>query len=125
MKSVSFHFAPKEKIAVVGRSGSGKSTILSTFILLVSLLRIIEPSEGQILIDGIDTQSISLRHLRSRIAVIPQEPVMLTGTIRTNLDPDGSSTDEEIWTALKMVHLGEKIHEMPELLETPIVGIAI
>ena len=98
---------------------------LVSLILSVSLLRIIEPSEGQILIDGVDTQSISLRHLRSRIAVIPQEPVMLTGTIRTNLDPDGSSTDEEIWAALKMVHLGEKIHEMPELLETPIVGIEI
>jgi ABC-type multidrug transport system fused ATPase/permease subunit len=116
LKNVSFHIAPKEKIAIVGRSGSGKSTIL------MSLLRILEPSEGHIIIDGVDTNSITLQKLRSRVAVIPQEPVMLTGTIRTNLDPDGQSTDEDIWKALKAVHLGEKINEMPDKLDTPITG---
>ncbi|KAJ3258950.1 Multidrug resistance-associated protein 1 [Boothiomyces macroporosus] len=114
LKSVSFHILPKEKIAILGRSGSGKSTIL------MNLLRILEPSEGQILIDGIDTGKISLNQLRSRIAVIPQEPVMLSGTIRTNLDPFGACKDDEIWNALKMVHLGEKIMEMPDKLETVI-----
>jgi ABC-type multidrug transport system fused ATPase/permease subunit len=116
LKNVSFHIEPREKIAIVGRSGSGKSTIL------MSLLRILEPTEGKVIIDGVDTQTISLQKLRSRVAVIPQEPVMLTGTIRTNLDPDGLSTDDDIWKALKAVHLGEKINEMPEKLETPITG---
>jgi ABC-type multidrug transport system fused ATPase/permease subunit len=119
LKSVSFHIEPHEKIAIVGRSGSGKSTIL------MSLLRILEPSEGTILIDGVDTSCISLQKLRSRIAVIPQEPVMLTGTIRTNLDPDNLVQDDEIWVALKAVHLGEKIQEMPDKLETAITGIDI
>ncbi|KAH6563419.1 hypothetical protein BASA60_010718 [Batrachochytrium salamandrivorans] len=115
LKSVSFHIRPKEKIAIVGRSGSGKTT------LLMSLLRIAEPAEGQMLIDGVDTSTLGLSNLRSRIAVIPQEPVMLTGTIRSNLDPFGTCTDEEIWKALKGVHLGDKIHEMPAQLDTPII----
>lgn len=96
--------------------GSGKTTIL------MSLLRIIEPSEGRIFIDDIDTTSISLTSLRSSIAIIPQEPVMLTGTIRSNLDPFGTSTDDAIWTALNAVHLGIKILEMPAKLETTITG---
>ncbi|KAJ1566018.1 hypothetical protein HK096_004419, partial [Nowakowskiella sp. JEL0078] len=76
LKSVSFRIHSGEKIGVVGRSGSGKST------LLVALLRIVELAHGEILIDGLNTGSIGLRDLRSRIAVIPQEPVMLSGTIR-------------------------------------------
>ncbi|KAJ3000995.1 Multidrug resistance-associated protein 4 [Globomyces sp. JEL0801] len=106
LKGVTFHIEPREKIAILGRS--------------VSILRIIEPSEGHMFIDGVDLSSISLKSLRSRIAIIPQEPVMLTGTIRTNLDPFGISTDEEIWDALKMVHLADKIEEMPNKLETAI-----
>ena len=119
MKSVSFHIRPREKIAIVGRSGSGKTSILMT------LMRIMEPSEGQILIDGIDISSISLTNLRSRLAIIPQEPVMLTGTIRSNLDPFGNSSDQAIWSALNAVHLGEKILEMPGKLETAITGIVV
>jgi ABC-type multidrug transport system fused ATPase/permease subunit len=117
LKNVNFEIFPKEKIAIVGRSGSGKSTIL------MSLLRILEPSEGKILIDEIDTKTITLTALRSRIAVVPQEPVMLTGTIRTNLDPFHTSSDQEIWEALKVVHLAEKIKEMPDKLDTPVTGI--
>ncbi|KAJ1328496.1 hypothetical protein BSLG_010228 [Batrachochytrium salamandrivorans] len=108
-------YSTQGKIAIVGRSGSGKTT------LLMSLLRIAEPAEGQMLIDGVDTSTLGLSNLRSRIAVIPQEPVMLTGTIRSNLDPFGTCTDEEIWKALKGVHLGDKIHEMPAQLDTPII----
>ncbi|RKO83159.1 multidrug resistance-associated protein 5-like protein, partial [Blyttiomyces helicus] len=115
LKSVSFNILPGEKIAIVGRSGSGKTT------LLVSLLRIAEPAEGDIMIDGVDIGSIGLADLRSRIAIIPQEPVMLSGTIRSNLDPFGSVPDEELWKALRAVHLGEKIEEMPTKLDTPIL----
>ncbi|KAJ3360933.1 Multidrug resistance-associated protein 4 [Kappamyces sp. JEL0680] len=119
LKNVSFHIKPKEKIAIVGRSGSGKTTVL------MSLLRIIEPTEGSILIDGIDVTSISLTNLRSRIAIIPQEPVMLTGTIRTNLDPFGNASDDAMWAALNAVHLGEKISEMPDKLDTTITEPAV
>ncbi|KAI9204916.1 P-loop containing nucleoside triphosphate hydrolase protein [Polychytrium aggregatum] len=114
LKNVSFRLSPGEKISIVGRSGSGKTTIL------VALLRIAEASEGDIIIDGINISTIGIADLRSRIAVIPQEPILLTGTIRSNLDPFGSRTDEAIWNALKSVHLGAKIQEMPERLDTPI-----
>jgi ABC-type multidrug transport system fused ATPase/permease subunit len=116
LKNVSFHIRPNEKIAIVGRSGSGKST------LLMALMRITNIAEGQILIDNIDTAQLSLTRLRSRIAVIPQEPVMLTGTVRSNLDPFENASDEEIWKALRAVHLDKKIQEMPAKLDTLISG---
>ena len=116
IKNVSFTMQPGEKIAIVGRSGSGKSTIM------MSLLRIIEPFEGSITIDGVDISTVNIHDLRSRIAVIPQEPIMLTGTFRTNLDPYQQSTDNEIWEALKVVHLCDKIKEMPDKLDTPVMG---
>ncbi|KAJ3235760.1 hypothetical protein HDU81_000178 [Chytriomyces hyalinus] len=115
LKSVSFRIAAGEKIGVVGRSGSGKST------LLVALLRITEYTDGDILIDGVDIKTLGVADLRSRIAVIPQDPVLLTGTIRSNLDPFNRLQDEEIWSALRSVHLGQKIEEFPLKLETPIV----
>ena len=116
LKSVSFSINPGEKIGIVGRSGSGKTT------LLVSLLRIAEASEGRITIDGVDISQIGLYELRSRVAIIPQEPVMLTGTIRSNLDPFGVAGDEELWKALKAVHLGGKVEEMPMRLDTGVIG---
>ncbi|CAG8494665.1 10598_t:CDS:10 [Diversispora eburnea] len=115
LKSVSFHVLPREKIGIVGKTGSGKST------LLVSLLRIVELSEGQILIDNLDTSTIGLRDLRNKIAIIPQEPVIFVGTIRSNLDPFKICTDEEIWDALKAVHLGEKVKSMPDKLVTQVL----
>lgn len=72
------------------------------------------------LIDGLDISTIGLRDLRSRIAVIPQEPVLLTGTVRSNLDPFEARTDLEVWKALRGVHLGAKIEEMPSKLDTPV-----
>ncbi|KAJ3205877.1 Multidrug resistance-associated protein 1 [Entophlyctis luteolus] len=115
LKGVSFVITPGEKIGIVGKSGSGKSTIL------VALLRITEYTEGDILIDGVDIKTLGVADLRSRIAVIPQDPVLLTGTVRTNLDPFCRRTDEEIWKALRSVHLGAKIEEFPQKLETAVV----
>ena len=80
----------------------------------------VQPTEGQILIDHLDTNTVDFRLLRSKLAIIPQQPVLFSGTIRTNLDPFCIYTDDDIWKALKSVYLGEKIQEMPEKLETPV-----
>ncbi|KAF9165068.1 hypothetical protein DFQ26_000661 [Actinomortierella ambigua] len=116
LKRVSFVVAPCEKIGVVGKMGSGKTT------LLISLLRVVEAAEGKILIDGLDVREMGLRDLRSKIAIIPQEPVLFVGTIRSNLDPFQRRTDQEIWAALDAVHLSENIKQnMPMKLDTPII----
>ncbi len=116
LKGVTINIKAKEKIGIVGRTGSGKST------LLISLLRIVEASEGQIFIDGIDIAKIGLRDLRSKIAIIPQEPILFVGTIRNNVDLFGKNTDSEIWQALDAVHLGETIRKMGQQLESPVIG---
>ncbi|CAO3569994.1 unnamed protein product [Mortierella alpina] len=116
LKKVSFLVRPGEKIGVVGKMGSGKTT------LLISLLRVVEAAEGQILIDNVDVREIGLQDLRSKIAIIPQEPVLFVGTIRSNLDPFHRRTDQEIWAALDAVHLSDSIKQnMPLKLETPII----
>lgn len=115
LKDVSFTINPKEKIGIVGRTGSGKST------LLVGLLRIVEASGGGILIDGVDISKIGLKDLRTKVGIIPQEPVLFVGTIRTNLDPFGQYEDNSIWRALDAVHLGDKVKEMPLKLDSPVI----
>ncbi|CAG8447380.1 10995_t:CDS:10 [Ambispora gerdemannii] len=115
LKHVTFHVKAREKIGIVGKTGSGKST------LLVSLLRIVELTEGQILIDDINISTIGLRDLRNKIAIIPQEPVIFAGTIKSNLDPFNTCTDEEIWQSLNAVHLTEKVKSLPDKLETPVL----
>ncbi|KAJ3411115.1 Multidrug resistance-associated protein 1 [Chytridiales sp. JEL 0842] len=114
LKNVSCTIHPTEKIGIVGRTGSGKST------LLVSLLRIVESCEGKITIDGLDVSTIGLHDLRNKVAIIPQEPVMFVGTLRSNLDPFFRCTDEEIWKALDAVQLGEKVRNMPSKLDTAV-----
>ena len=115
LKNINFTIKPKEKIGIVGRTGSGKST------LLVSLLRIVEAAEGKITIDGVDVSKIGLSELRSKIAIIPQEPVLFVGTVRTNLDPFNRSTDDELWKALDAVNLGETIRNMSDKLDSPVI----
>ncbi|KAF9937640.1 Multidrug resistance-associated protein 1 [Mortierella alpina] len=115
LKDVSFTIQPKEKVGIVGRTGSGKST------LLVGLLRIVEATEGAIRIDGVDISKLGLKDLRTKVGIIPQEPVLFVGTIRSNLDPFGQHEDNAIWRALDAVHLGDKVKEMPLKLDSPVI----
>ncbi|EIN12781.1 multidrug resistance-associated ABC transporter [Punctularia strigosozonata HHB-11173 SS5] len=96
---VSFTIKPSEKVGILGRTGSGKST------LAMSLFRFVEASEGRILIDGVDTSKIGLTDLRSRLTIIPQDPTILSGTVRSTLDVFGEYQDAEIFEALRRVHL--------------------
>ena len=91
--------------------------------MLISLLRIVEAAEGKILIDGIDVSKIGLEDLRTKIAIIPQEPILFVGTIRENIDLFNKNTDEEIWRALDSVHLGQFIRKFPLKLNALVIGI--
>ncbi|KAJ3322266.1 hypothetical protein HDV06_003159, partial [Boothiomyces sp. JEL0866] len=103
LNGVSFSIQPREKVAVVGRTGAGKSTLSLAF------FRIIPLSGGSITIDGIDIGEIGLFDLRSRLTIIPQDPVLFTGTLRTNLDPLEQNDDQTLWEALKRVHFLESM----------------
>lgn len=91
LKGITCTFPGGKKIGVVGRTGSGKSTLIQ------ALFRMVEPSEGRILIDGLDISEIGPYDLRSRLGIIPQDPTLFQGTVRTNLDPLEEHSDPEIW----------------------------
>ncbi|KAF8938669.1 hypothetical protein BGZ58_000407 [Dissophora ornata] len=99
IKDISFSIKAGEKVGVVGRTGSGKST------LAISLFRFMDPAKGTIKIDGIDICKIGLQDLRSNLTIIPQDPILFKGTLRSNLDPFGEREDRELWEALRRSHL--------------------
>ena len=98
LNNVNFSTRPAEKVGVVGRTGAGKSSLLSV------LFRLAEPS-GQITIDEVDIKSIGLHDIRSKMSIIPQDPVLFSGTMRYNLDPFSEFSDSDLWDALEQVQL--------------------
>lgn len=99
IKNVSFTVDPRSKVGIVGRTGAGKSTIIT------ALFRFLDPETGNIKIDNVDITSIDLQRLRRSITIIPQDPTLFTGTIKSNLDPYDEYTDQQIFEALKRVNL--------------------
>ena len=122
LKGLDVTISAGERIGVVGRTGSGKSS------LLLTLLRIVEPTieagetqyEAPIEVDNVDTLRIGIRELRSRIGIIPQNPVLFSGTIRSSIDIFKQFTDDVIWSALEKCGLKESVEEMPDGLDAPV-----
>nr|XP_046230865.1 ATP-binding cassette sub-family C member 10 [Scatophagus argus]XP_046230873.1 ATP-binding cassette sub-family C member 10 [Scatophagus argus] len=106
LDGVSLVVRPGEKVGIVGRTGSGKST------LFLALFRMVELNQGQILLDGLDISTVGLSQLRSRLAVIPQDPFLFSGTIRENLDPCGRHADQQLLDVLEQCHLGSVVSRM-------------
>ena len=110
LQNVNFKTGKEEKIGIVGRTGAGKSS------LIAALYRLIEP-EGEILIDGYSIKNKKLSDLRTSISIIPQDPVLFTGTLRMNLDPFDDFNDEEIWNVLSLANLTGFVSKLPQGLK--------
>uniref|UniRef100_A0AAR2KFC1 ATP-binding cassette, sub-family C (CFTR/MRP), member 10 n=1 Tax=Pygocentrus nattereri TaxID=42514 RepID=A0AAR2KFC1_PYGNA len=106
LDGVSFVVMPGERVGIVGRTGSGKST------LFLTLFRMVELNQGQILLDGEDISRVGLSQLRSKLAIIPQDPFLFSSSVRENLDPSGCHLDHRILDALEQCHLGDVVRRM-------------
>ncbi|KAL7601111.1 hypothetical protein Lser_V15G27402 [Lactuca serriola] len=115
IKGITLSIRGGEKIGVVGRTGGGKSTLIQV------LFRLVEPSGGSIIIDGINISTLGLHDLRSRFGIIPQEPILFEGTVRSNIDPIGQHSDEEIWRSLERCQLSDVVASKPGKLDSAVV----
>ncbi|NXA04426.1 MRP3 protein, partial [Sapayoa aenigma] len=111
LKGLNLQVHGGEKIGIVGRTGAGKSS------MTLCLFRILEAAKGEIKIDGVKISEIGLHDLRSRLTIIPQDPVLFSGTLRMNLDPLNKYSDEEIWKALELSHLKRFVSSQPSMLD--------
>ncbi|KAH0501077.1 canalicular multispecific organic anion transporter 2 [Microtus ochrogaster] len=111
LKNLTLHVQGGEKVGIVGRTGAGKSS------MTLCLFRILEAAEGEICIDGLNVAHIGLHDLRSRLTIIPQDPILFSGTLRMNLDPFGRYSEEDIWRALELSHLHAFVSSQPAGLD--------
>ncbi|ORY47490.1 P-loop containing nucleoside triphosphate hydrolase protein [Rhizoclosmatium globosum] len=114
LTNITLNINKHEKVGVVGRTGSGKSS------LMLSLFRILEADVGSIKIDGIDISTLGVKDLRSRLSIIPQDPILFSGTVRSNLDPFNEHQDHDIWTALESSGMKLAITAMEGGLNAPV-----
>uniref|UniRef100_A0A8B9TRX8 Multidrug resistance-associated protein 1 n=1 Tax=Anas platyrhynchos TaxID=8839 RepID=A0A8B9TRX8_ANAPL len=110
LKNINVTINGGEKIGIVGRTGAGKSS------LTLGLFRINEAAEGEIIIDGINIAKIGLHDLRFKITIIPQDPILFSGSLRMNLDPFDQHSDEDIWRSLELAHLKNFVSALPDKL---------
>ncbi|KAI3805923.1 hypothetical protein L1987_21811 [Smallanthus sonchifolius] len=115
LKGITLNIHGGQKIGVVGRTGGGKSTLIQV------LFRLVEPTGGSIIIDGIDISTLGLHDLRFRFGIIPQEPILFEGTVRSNIDPIGVHSDEEIWRSLERCQLNDVVTAKPGKLDSAVV----
>ncbi|XP_019621129.1 PREDICTED: ATP-binding cassette sub-family C member 9-like [Branchiostoma belcheri] len=114
LKEVDLRIKPGENVGICGKTGSGKSS------LSMALFRMIDNFQGKIVIDGIDISDVPLSTLRSRLTIIPQDPILFSGTIRFNLDPAGQYNDKELWDAVEIAQLKPLVVSFPEGLDTAV-----
>lgn len=114
LRGITCTFKGGLRTGIVGRTGSGKSTLIQT------LFRIVEPSAGEIKIDGVNILNIGLHDLRLRLSIIPQDPTMFEGTVRSNLDPLEEYTDDQIWEALDKCQLGDEVRKKDLKLDSSV-----
>ncbi|KAK1440244.1 hypothetical protein QVD17_06069 [Tagetes erecta] len=114
LRGITCSFHSGTKTGIVGRTGSGKSTLIQT------LFRIVEPVGGDIFIDGMNISSLGLHDLRSRLSIIPQDPTLFQGSVRSNLDPLEQYTDEQIWEALDQCQLGDEVRRKEGKLDSAV-----
>uniref|UniRef100_A0A673W5I6 Canalicular multispecific organic anion transporter 2-like n=1 Tax=Salmo trutta TaxID=8032 RepID=A0A673W5I6_SALTR len=111
LKNLTLSVVGGEKIGIVGRTGAGKSS------MTLCLFRLLEAAGGEITIDGVKISEIGLHDLRSKLTIIPQEPVLFSGSLRMNLDPFDKYNDGEVWKALELSHLNKFVSNQPAKLE--------
>ncbi|KAM7334107.1 hypothetical protein ACRRTK_007427 [Alexandromys fortis] len=111
LKNLTLRVQGGEKVGIVGRTGAGKSS------MTLCLFRILEAAEGEICIDGLNVAHIGLHDLRSQLTIIPQDPILFSGTLRMNLDPFGRYSEEDIWRALELSHLHAFVSSQPAGLD--------
>ncbi|XP_065206378.1 multidrug resistance-associated protein 1-like [Planococcus citri] len=107
LKGISLTIKSGEKVGIVGRTGAGKTSIIQ------GLFRIVEPDDGTIFIDNVSIMNVGLHTLRSKLTVIPQDPILFYGTLRFNLDPFDCYKDEYLWNILEKSHLKNFVNELP------------